>query len=112
MEKEYIDLTAQEVKAFMAQRREGSYQLLDVRFEEEYTEEHLPGSLLITLDQLEERMEEGSLPMCIKATTVLVFVVVRFINTSWVVHRCIVPGWLVGATHDPTFVIIEKATDS
>ena len=42
----------------MAERREGSYQLLDVRFEEEYTDEHLPGSILITLDQLEERMKE------------------------------------------------------
>lgn len=58
MEREYSDLSAEEVRAFMAERPEGSYQLLDVRFEEEYVEEHLPGSILITLDQLEERMEE------------------------------------------------------
>lgn len=60
MEREYSDLTAEQVRTFMNTRQEGSYQLLDVRFEEEYVEEHLPGAILITLDQLEGRVEELS----------------------------------------------------
>ena len=60
MEKEYYDLTTGEVNEFMASRKEGSYQLLDVRFEEEYVEEHIPGAIHIPLDQLEQRMIELS----------------------------------------------------
>lgn len=61
MEKEYHDLTADEVKEYMAKHSEDSYQLLDVRFPEEYTEEHLPGAILIPLDELETRFDEVSL---------------------------------------------------
>ncbi len=61
MEKEYQDITVNEVKEYMKKHREDHYQLIDVRWEEEYTEEHLPGSVLITLDELEERISEISL---------------------------------------------------
>jgi len=60
MEKEYHDLTANEVKGYMTKHREDSYQLIDVRFPEEYTEEHLPGAILIPLDELETRFGEVS----------------------------------------------------
>ena len=58
MEKLYQDLTADQVKEFVATNREESYRLIDVRFPEEYTEEHLPGAILMPLDELEERIAE------------------------------------------------------
>lgn len=60
METEYQDLTVEEVKQYMKKNRDDQYQLIDVRWLEEYTEEHLPGSVLITLDELEERAAEIS----------------------------------------------------
>jgi rhodanese-related sulfurtransferase len=47
-----------EAKAFMAQNREGSYTLLDVRQPAEYEKERIPGSLLIPLPELSDRLSE------------------------------------------------------
>lgn len=58
MEKEYQDLTAAEVKEFMRITPEDKYQLIDVRLEEEYTDEHLPGAILIPVGEIEEKIDE------------------------------------------------------
>lgn len=41
-------------KEFIASHKTGEYQLLDVRLHEEYEEEHLPGAVLIPLNELME----------------------------------------------------------
>lgn len=45
-------MNEEEAKRFMNSRETDSYQLLDVRLHEEYEEEHLPGAILVPLDQL------------------------------------------------------------
>jgi sulfur-carrier protein adenylyltransferase/sulfurtransferase len=50
-------LEAEEAKAFMAQRREGEYTLLDVRQPWEYEDSHLPGAKLMPLPQLSEEYQ-------------------------------------------------------
>jgi rhodanese-related sulfurtransferase/rubrerythrin len=52
------DMSTQEVKTFLAERKEGEYTLLDVRQPVEYEESHLPGGLLIPLPNLLERLSE------------------------------------------------------
>ena len=47
-----------EAKAFIAQRNEGDYTLLDVRQPSEYEKERIPGSLLIPVPQLGDRLGE------------------------------------------------------
>jgi rhodanese-related sulfurtransferase/rubrerythrin len=47
-----------EVRAFIEQHEPGEYTLLDVRQPEEYTEGHLPGSELIPVGELHQRIEE------------------------------------------------------
>jgi rhodanese-related sulfurtransferase/rubrerythrin len=51
-------MDADEAKAFMAGRSHGSYTLLDVRQPGEYEVAHLPGSRLIPLPQLQDRLRE------------------------------------------------------
>lgn len=51
-------MDADEAKAFMAGRSHGSYTLLDVRQPGEYESAHLPGSRLIPLPQLQDRLKE------------------------------------------------------
>jgi rhodanese-related sulfurtransferase/rubrerythrin len=51
-------LDAEEAKAYMAQRREGEYTLLDVRQPWEYDESHLPGAKLMPLPQLPDTYKE------------------------------------------------------
>ncbi len=51
------ELTVSEVKAYLADANE-EFQLVDVRQEKEYRSGHLPGALLIPLDQLERRFDE------------------------------------------------------
>lgn len=46
------------LEAFIAQHSEGSYTLLDVRQPVEYEESHIPGSLLIPLPELTDRIHE------------------------------------------------------
>lgn len=52
------NLNAEEAKAFMAERNEGQYTLLDVRQPGEYERARIPGGQLIPLPQLTDRMDE------------------------------------------------------
>lgn len=47
-------VTEEEAKDFMSSHSTESYQLLDVRTHEEYEEEHIPGSILVPLNELLE----------------------------------------------------------
>lgn len=47
-----------QAKAFMEKNDEGTYNLLDVRQPGEYEQEHLPGSKLIPLPDLERAVSE------------------------------------------------------
>jgi rhodanese-related sulfurtransferase len=51
-------LESSDLRAFIAEQPEGSYTLLDVRQPGEYEESHIPGSLLIPLPQLTDRIHE------------------------------------------------------
>jgi len=53
-----VELTADELRAFIAEREEGRYVLIDVRQPDEYLEGHLPGAQLVPLTELETRVEE------------------------------------------------------
>ena len=50
--------TVAEVRAFMEEHKPEEYTLLDVRQPEEYAEGHLPGSVLIPVGQLHQRLDE------------------------------------------------------
>ena len=52
------DMSAPDVKAFLADHREGDYTLLDVRQPNEYEESHIPGSLLVPLPGLLDQLGE------------------------------------------------------
>lgn len=52
------DLSADQVRAWLATRREDSFTLLDVRQPAEYERAHLPGAVFIPLPQLSERLGE------------------------------------------------------
>jgi hypothetical protein len=52
------NLEASDLEAFVAQQPEGSYTLLDVRQPAEYEQSHIPGSLLIPLPELTDRIHE------------------------------------------------------
>ncbi|OBQ51838.1 rhodanese-like domain-containing protein [Halodesulfovibrio spirochaetisodalis] len=60
MEKEYQDLTVDEVRDFMSSSREDAYQLVDVRQLEEYEEDHLAGAILLPVGEIEQRASELS----------------------------------------------------
>jgi rhodanese-related sulfurtransferase len=51
-------LEASGLEAFISQQPEGSYTLLDVRQPVEYEESHIPGSLLIPLPELTDRIDQ------------------------------------------------------
>ncbi len=50
--------TVAQVKAYMEQHKPEEYTLLDVRQPEEYRQGHVPGSLLIPVGQLHQRLDE------------------------------------------------------
>lgn len=52
----YMNITAEEAKEIM-DNQEG-YIILDVRTQEEYDEGHIPGAILISNTEIEERAEE------------------------------------------------------
>jgi rhodanese-related sulfurtransferase len=52
------NLEASQLETFMAQQPAGSYTLLDVRQPVEYEQSHIPGSLLIPLPVLTDRIRE------------------------------------------------------
>ncbi|MDQ7786419.1 MAG: rhodanese-like domain-containing protein [Thermodesulfovibrionales bacterium] len=51
-------MTAEEVREFLKKRNPGEYNLVDVRQPAEYEKEHIPGSQLIPLGELRERINE------------------------------------------------------
>lgn len=52
------NLEPSDLRAFIAEQPEGSYTLLDVRQPGEYEASHIPGSLLIPLPELTDRIHE------------------------------------------------------
>ena len=50
-------MDAQEARAFISEHQEGAYTLLDVRQPGEYEKERIPGSLLIPLPELADRLD-------------------------------------------------------
>ena len=52
----YVNITAQEAKELMD--REEGYVSLDVRTEDEYTQGHIPGAILIPDYEIEQKAEE------------------------------------------------------
>jgi sulfur-carrier protein adenylyltransferase/sulfurtransferase len=55
-------IEADELKQYIAQHREGTYRLIDVRQPGEYEKGHIPGALLIPLPELANRLQELSPP--------------------------------------------------
>lgn len=51
-------LDTQEVRNFMAQQKEGTYALIDVRQQGEYARAHLPGARLIPLSDLADSLDQ------------------------------------------------------
>lgn len=51
-------MNSQQIQEFMQQHSAEEFTLLDVRQPEEYKQEHLPGSKLIPLPELSERLNE------------------------------------------------------
>ena len=51
-------MTADEVRAFLDEHDPDQYKLVDVRQPGEYEAEHIPGTKLIPLGELEDRMGE------------------------------------------------------
>lgn len=54
----YADISTTDVKDFIATHKPEEYQLVDVRQPQEYAEEHIPGTKLIPLAELPERLAE------------------------------------------------------
>ena len=52
------NMTADEARVFIGEHPEGSYTLLDVRQEKEYTKARIPGAKLIPLPELSSRLGE------------------------------------------------------
>jgi len=52
------NMDSAEARAYMAERPEGTYTLLDVRQPREYEESRIPGATLIPLPQLSDRLQE------------------------------------------------------
>ena len=54
------NISPEQTRAFLDSAPEGTYQLLDVRQPNEYSQEHIPGALLIPLKELPDRVAELS----------------------------------------------------
>lgn len=52
----YVNITAEEAKQIMDS--EERYIILDVRTQEEYDEGHIPGAIVISHEEIEEKVEE------------------------------------------------------
>ena len=51
-------MDSEELKQYIKEHKEGTFTLLDVRQPAEYEREHIPGSTLIPLPELHNRIEE------------------------------------------------------
>ena len=54
----FTNLNADQFNSFTGSNKEGSYTILDVRQPSEYESERIPGSQLIPLPNLNERLQE------------------------------------------------------
>ena len=52
------NMNADQARSFMEEQDQGSYTLLDVRQEREYTKARIPGAKLIPLPELKDRFAE------------------------------------------------------
>ncbi len=52
------NLSAEKARAYMDDRGEGDYTLLDVRQPKEYTNARIPGAKLVPLPELADRLDE------------------------------------------------------
>ena len=52
------NMNPEEVREYLSDRPTDAYTLLDVRTPQEYEQEHIPGSVLIPISELADRMEE------------------------------------------------------
>ncbi len=55
---EFIDISASDLRRFMAEHDEGEYLLVDVRQPKEYAGGHIPGAMLLPLAELPARVAE------------------------------------------------------
>jgi rhodanese-related sulfurtransferase len=51
-------LSAEEIRAFLNEKKSGEYNLVDVRQPQEYEGGHLPGAKLIPVGELESHLKE------------------------------------------------------
>jgi len=51
-------INATEARAFMAERAQEDFNLIDVRQPKEYEARHIPGSKLIPISELDKRLDE------------------------------------------------------
>lgn len=54
----YQDISVERLREYMARRQEDEYVLVDVRQPDEYVQGHIPGSVLIPLGELPNRLQE------------------------------------------------------
>jgi len=55
---DFENVTSEELKHYQQVHKEKEYQLIDVRQPDEYTDGHIPGALLLPLDELEGRLSD------------------------------------------------------
>ena len=55
---DFENVTPEELRHFQQVRKEKEYQLIDVRQPDEYSDGHIPGALLLPLDDLEDRVSD------------------------------------------------------
>lgn len=60
MREVYQDISVDRLREYMARRQENEYVLVDVRQPDEYSQGHIPGSVLIPLSEIPQRMSELS----------------------------------------------------
>lgn len=61
MENDFINITSEELRAYINEKNEDQYVLIDVRQADEYGRSHLPGALLLPLAELSGKMGELAL---------------------------------------------------
>ncbi len=61
MQEAYQDISVDRLHAYMSRRQESDYVLIDVRQPDEYSQGHIPGSVLIPLGEIPQRL--GELPV-------------------------------------------------
>jgi len=57
-DKGVVNITPDQLRAYMSSNKEGDYVLIDVREVEEYQAQHVPGAKLMPLSELEGRIQE------------------------------------------------------